>query len=284
MDDKINKIKKGLLTGQENTWCPGCPDFMTLEAVKNALAYLISNGLKQENIVMSNGIGCFTKIFDYLNIGGFYGLHGRVIPVAIGMSIGNPNLTILGFAGDGDAYSEGMGHFIQAGRYNANITYMVSDNQSFSLTTGQSTPTSQKGFKNKLMPLGEFNKPLNPVKLALASNASFVARTNARNIKHSTEILKKAILHKGFSFVEIIQDCIIFNLDMNNKDNIMYEIPDNLGDMKKAEKYAGEWDYNSKSGKIPIGIIFKEERPTFTDKWPQLKKLKQKKIGWKNFR
>ncbi len=273
-------FKKEFGTKQPITWCPGCPNHMTLEAVKKALKKIVKGKIKQKDVVMATGIGCHPKIFDYLNIGGIYGLHGRVLPTCLGMKLGNPNLIVLGFAGDGDTYAEGMGHFIHAGRYNCDMTLFVSDNQSFSLTTGQPTPTTQQGYKSKVNPFGEFNQPLNPIKLALASGVSFVARVNARDIQHTAEILEKAIKHKGFSFIEIIQDCLIFNKDINNKDNLMYKIKDN-DDKKKAEALADQWNYNTKEGKIPIGVIYKIEKPILSDEWPQLIKLKEKSIGWK---
>jgi len=267
--------KEKLGTKFEITWCPGCPNHMTLESIKQALAKLIDEKfVKQEDLAMVTGIGCHPKIFDYLNISGIYGLHGRAIPTAIGIKLGNPNLTVLTFAGDGDTYSEGMEHFIHAGRFNCDMTTIVSDNQSFSLTTGQPTPTTQQGYKSKANPYGEFNKPLNPVKLALASGATFIARVNARDIKHSAEIFEKAIKHKGFSFVEIIQDCLIFNTENGNKDALMYKVENK--DKEKAEKLASEWDYNSKTGKIPIGVLYSEERKTLDEEWPQLIKLKNK--------
>jgi len=281
-DKKILDIKNKLGTKNETTWCPGCPNYFILESVKKALSEIIKSGIKQESIVMATGIGCHAKIFDYLNIGGIYGLHGRVIPTATGMKIGNPNLIVLGFAGDGDTYSEGISHFIHAGRYNVDMTFIVHDNQSFSLTTGQATPTSQEGYKNKSEPLGEFNNPINPLKLALNSNIGFIARGNARNIEHTAEIIKKAIEYKGFSFVEIIQDCIIFNLEINNKDKLMYKVENK--DYKKALKLVDEWDYNSNQGKIPIGIIYEEQKPSLDEKWPQLSKLKKQKITWKNLK
>jgi 2-oxoglutarate/2-oxoacid ferredoxin oxidoreductase subunit beta len=275
--------KEKLRTNLEITWCPGCPNHMTLEAIKTTLAKLIDEKYaRHEDIVMATGIGCHPKLFDYLNIGGIYGLHGRVLPTALGMKLGNPNLIVLGFAGDGDTYSEGMEHFIHAARFNSDMTMFVSDNQSFSLTTGQPTPTTQQGYKSKANPYGEFNRPLNPVKLALAAGATFIARVNARDIKHSAEIFEKAIKHKGFSFVEIIQDCLIFNTENGNKDALMYKIENS--NKAKAEELANEWDYNSKSGKIPIGIIYQAEQPTLEDEWPQLKKLKEKGVGWKNLK
>ena len=268
-----------LSTKQPITWCPGCPNFMILEAAKKAFSKLIASGLRQEDIAIVTGIGCHAKIFDYINVNGFYGLHGRVLPTCLGITLGNPNLKVVGFAGDGDTYAEGMAHFIHAGRFNSNMTLVVHDNQSFSLTTGQPTPTTQEGYKSKASPLGEFSHPINPVKLALASGVGFIARCNARDIAHTAEILEQAIKHKGFSFVEIIQDCLIFNLDINAKDKLMYKVHNK--DKKKAEALADEWDYNSKNGKIPIGILYESEKPCLQDKWPQLASLMKKGKGWK---
>lgn len=273
--------KEKLSTNFEITWCPGCPNFMILESVKQALANLIdSKDYKQTDFVMTTDIGCNSKIYDYLNVSGIYGLHGRSLPTGFGITLGNPNLKVLSFVGDGGIYNEGVSHLVHAGRYNANMVLIVHDNQSFSLTTGQPTATSQIGYKSKSEPLGVFDAPLNPIKLALATGIGFIARANARDIKHTAEVLEKAIKHKGFSFVEIIQDCLIFNTEINNKDSMMYKIEDN-NDKKKAEALADEWDYNSKNGKIPLGILYKEDKPSLADKWPQLNELMKKKVGWK---
>jgi len=265
-------MKPDLTTKSEITWCPGCPNHMILASVKQTITNLIESGeVKQTDFAITTDIGCHAKIFDYLNLSGIYCLHGRAIPTAIGMKLGNPNLKVLTFAGDGAAYSEGIAHFIHAFKHNANMTLILHDNQSFSLTTGQPTPTSQQGYISKSEPLGVFDKPMNPIKLALASNATFVARTSARDIAHMTETFTKAINHNGFSFVEVIQDCLVFNLDINNKDSLMYKIQDNQ-DKKTAEKLADELDYNSKSGKIPSGVIYQSNEKSLEEKWPQLKK------------
>jgi len=265
-------MKDNLSTKEENTWCPGCPNHMILAAVKQTLSQQIESGkAKQTNFAITTDIGCHAKIFDYLNLSGIYCLHGRAIPTAIGMKLGNPNLKVLTFAGDGAVYAEGISHFIHAFKYNADMTLILHDNQSFSLTTGQPTPTSQQGYISKTSPLGTFDKPMNPIKLALAANTTFVARTNARDIPHMVETFTKAINHKGFSFVEVIQDCLIFNLDANNKDKLMYKVKDN-SDKKIAEKLADEFDYNSKDGKIPLGIIYQSKEKCLAEKWPILKK------------
>lgn len=272
--------KEKLMTKSVNTWCPGCPNFMIMESVKQTIANLIDSGkYSQKDFAMTADIGCHAKIFDYLNLSGIYCLHGRALPTAIGIKLGNPNLKVLAFAGDGAIYAEGISHFIHAFKYNVDLTLVLHDNQSFSLTTGQPTPTSQQGWVTKAGPLGVFDKPLNPLKIALASGATFIARTNARDIVHMVEVLTKAINHKGFSFVEIIQDCLIFNTESNNKDKQMYKVKDN-SDKKIAEKLSDEFDYNSKTGKIPMGVIYQSREPTLEEKWPQLKELMEKKVGW----
>ena len=263
--------KENLSTNQLITWCPGCSNFFILESVKKTISDLINkNKMEKKDFVIVAGIGCHGKIFDYLNLSGIYGLHGRVLPTSLGIKLGNPKLKVIGFAGDGDTYSEGIGHFIHAFRYNADMTLVVHDNQSFSLTTGQATPTSQKGYKSNVQPFGEFNNPLNPIKIALASGATFVARCNPADIEHTSEILKKAIKHKGFSYVEAMQKCLIFNKDMNDLDKLMYKIKDNKN-IDDAFKLADEWDYNTKKGKIPIGIIYETRKKTLEEKWAQLK-------------
>ena len=271
-------------TNAKVTWCPGCPNFEIMKAIKLSLNNLIKKGNKLWDFAITTGIGCHGKIFDYLNLSGIYSLHGRPLPTAMGIKLGNPNLKVIAFAGDGDMYSEGVSHFIHAGRYNSDITLIVHDNQSFSLTTGQATPTSQKGYKTKAEPFGKLGVPLNPLKLALASNATFIARTNARDVKHTAEIIEKAIEHKGFSFVEIIQDCIVFNLDVNNRDKRMYKVPNKKRTKAEALKLAEVYDYNLGKGKIPLGIIYKESRKTFEEQWPQLKLLQKKKINWKKLK
>ena len=286
-----------LSTPAELTWCPGCPNHTILEAVKQTISSLIANPNKSNSqprqsrselvgkadthseansqrseldFCITTDIGCHAKIFDYLNLSGIYCLHGRAIPTAIGITLGNPNLKVIAFSGDGGAYSEGIAHFIHAFKHNANMTLILHDNQSFSLTTGQPTPTSQQGYTSKASPLGTKDKPLNPIKLALASNATFIARTNAYDIPHMVQTFTKAINHNGFAFVEVIQDCLIFNKEINNKDKRMYKIKDNK-DIKIANKLIEEFDYNSKKGKIPLGIIYQSHEPTLAEKWPQLK-------------
>jgi len=277
---KVSK-QKGIRTNSQVTWCPGCPNHMILESVKRTVEKLINSGqYKQTDFAITTDVGCQAKIFDYLNLSGIYCLHGRSISTGVGIKIGNPNLKVLSFSGDGGAYAEGISHFVHSFRYNADMTIILHDNQSFSLTTGQPSPTSQTGYKSKAKPQGEENNPLNPLMLAISSGATFIARANARDINHTCEVLEKAIAHKGLAFVEIIQDCLIFNLDANSKDERMYKIEDNF-DKKRAIELAMEYDYNTKDGKIPMGIIYQNTEPrNLTEKWMQLTKLEQQKTCW----
>lgn len=282
---KTINTSKELQTKETITWCPGCQNFMILASVKQTLEKLIkSKKYKQTDFAITTDIGCHAKIFDYLNLSGIYCLHGRALPTGLGIKIGNPNTKVLTFAGDGAVYAEGMAHFIHAFRYNADMTLLLHDNQSFSLTTGQPTPTSQKGYVSKSKPQGEENTPINPLMLAIASGGTFIARCNAKNIKHTSKILEQAIKHKGFSFIEIIQDCLIFNTDTSNKEKRMYIIKDNT-DKNKAIKLAQQYDYNSKSGKIPIGIIYQNKKEDdLTKKWMQLTELQKQKKCWADIR
>lgn len=255
------------------TWCPGCPNFAILEAAKK-----IFQEFKTKELAIVAGIGCHGKIYDYLPISGIYSLHGRVLPTCLGIKIGNPNLKVIGFAGDGDTYAEGISHFIHACRYNADLTLIVHNNQSFSLTTGQPTPVSEKTYKDKTKLIGSFGETLNPIKIALSSGASFVARTYALDIEFTKKILKQAINHKGFSFVEILQPCIVFHDTRNIISKNIYKI-NNLNDLNKAIKLADIYNYDLK-GKIPIGIFYQVKKPTLEEQWPQLANLMNKKKAW----
>ena len=256
-------------TYAKNTWCPGCGNFEIESAAKQVFIELINKGkLKKENIVILSGIGCHAKISDYINVNSFYYLHGRVTAPATGIKIGNPALSVVGFAGDGDAYGEGLAHLIFAAKRNSDITMVIHDNRTYALTTGQFTPTSPKGFPGKSTPEGSFEEPFNPLELMLASNATFIARSFTGNQKHLKEVIKQAILHKGFSFVEALQPCVAFYNTSEFYRQKVYELKKhNASDRNSAIKKIREWDYinDEKSKKIPIGVFYKIKKPVFED-------------------
>lgn len=260
-----------LATKKQSTWCPGCPNFMILEGAKKAIEAM---NKKREDFAIVSGVGCHAKIFDYINLPGLNSLHGRVPPVCLGMKMAKPDLTILGFSGDGDAYSEGLSHTIHAARYNSNWTYVIHNNQTFSLTVGQPTAVTEKGFKDKTTPLGVKLDPINPIKLMLSAGATFVARVYA-TIDSVSWVLKEAMKHKGFAFVEVLQPCIIFHPSMLKYKESIYSLEESghdktnyLAAMRKAE----EFDYNTVK-KIPTGIFYQAQKPTFEEQYPQLKGL-----------
>lgn len=275
--------KQTIETGTTMTWCPGCYNYQILAGVKNYFNQELKTKPK-ENFAICSGIGCQGKIFDYLNLNGINTLHGRELPTSLGMKIGNPNLDVYAFIGDGGCFNEGVSHLIHAARENIDITCIVHNNQVFALTVGQPTGLTEEGFVDKTTPEGVVVKPLNALKLVLNSNASFVARVFA-DVKQVEGILKEAKKHKGFKFIEIIQPCIIFHPDKGYKD-FLKEIPKahDVSDFNKAMKLASEWDYNNikKGDKINLGVFYKEKRPTIIDKHWQLQKLIKDKKSWKD--
>ena len=257
-----------LSTSTIPTWCPGCFNFQILAGVKKVLCEKIKTEKDKENWAIASGIGCHAKMFDYINLNGINTLHGRVLPTCLGMKVGNPKLNVLGFSGDGDAYAEGMEHLIHMARYNSDIKYFVHNNQVFALTVGQPTPTSEVGYKDKTTPNGVKLMPMNPIKLMLAAGCGFVARVYS-DVKQVEEVLKEALKHKGFCFIEILQPCLIFHPDVGYKEKT-YNLQDKGHDklnFQEAMKRAEEFDYNSvhDKTKIPLGIFYQEKKPVFED-------------------
>lgn len=264
-----------LKTPKTNTWCPGCGNFGILMAFKKALVEL---GLQREETVMVSGIGCHGKIVNYVNVNGFHGIHGRVLPAAQGIKLANPNLTVVGFAGDADQYNEGWGHFAHAIRNNVDMTLIVHDNMVLGLTTGQATSTSQQGFKSKSTPFGVIPPMLNPVAHALVSNSSFVARGFSGDMFHLKKLMVEAIMHRGFAYVDVFQPCVSFNY-LNTYDwfsQRIYKLEDeghDVTDLNKALEKAFEW-----GDRIPIGIFYNKERTTYQDSIPQATEVPPTKV------
>ena len=268
-----------LSTKAKITWCPGCPDNAILVAFRETVTELVNAGsLKLENIVAMSGIGCHGKITDYLNMNTFTSLHGRLVPTMTGTKVANPALTVVGFSGDGDSYDEGLDHLIHAARRNSDINLFIHDNQVFALTTGQATPTSPKGFKGRSTPTGTIEEPFNPLLLMLSAGATFVARSYAPEIARTKEIMKAAVAHKGFSFVDIIQPCLTFNDTRDYYGKRIYWLDEKFptNDVatatEKAREYGDPSTRSANSGqagsgqdKIPFGIFYSVEKPAFEE-------------------
>jgi 2-oxoglutarate ferredoxin oxidoreductase subunit beta len=257
---------KDLGTTAKNTWCPGCGNFGILTSIKSAL---VDSGLNREEVVLVSGIGCHGKMIDYLNINGFHSIHGRVLPVATGITLANPDIKVIGFSGDGDCYDEGWDHFAHAIRRNINMTLLVHNNMVFGLTTGQTTATTRLGFKSKSTPYGAITPPINPLAHALVSNATFVARGYVGDTRHLHDLMLQAIKHRGFSYIDILQVCKTFNDLYDWYKGRIYKLEetgyDNT-DRNEALKKCAEWGDH-----IPIGIFYKEEKPTYYDNIQHMK-------------
>ncbi len=250
---------------KENTWCPGCGNFGLLNSVKQAVSRLEEEGIDREKLMISAGIGCHGKIFDYLNLSGLYSIHGREISTIQGMKFANPDLKVVAFGGDGDAYGEGLAHLIYAARRNADVTMIVHNNGNYALTTGQKSPTSDKGFKGPSTPEGNVDEPINPLKLMLSSGAGFVSRGYSGNIQHLVDLIVEAVKHEGFSLVDVLQPCVTFNDTYELYNDLVETLEEPADNREKAMKLAEE------EKKLPIGVFYKEKMPTFNDKnYPDL--------------
>jgi 2-oxoglutarate ferredoxin oxidoreductase subunit beta len=252
--------------GGPTAWCPGCGNFGILTALKEALVNL---ELEPYQVLMVSGIGQAGKLPHYTKANVFNSLHGRAIPVAIGAKLANPDLTVIAIGGDGDGYAEGGNHTLHAMRRNHDITYLVHDNQVYGLTKGQASPTSDPGFVTKTTLHGA-DPPVNPVALAITAGATFVARSFAGDLPHLSQMIAEGIRHKGFALVDILQPCVTFNRKNTwtwYKDRV-YHLPQKYepDDPIAAYEKAHEW-----GERIPIGVLYHKEEPTFESRIPALK-------------
>lgn len=255
-----------MLDTEAPDWCPGCGNFGTWSALKQAIIEL---KLKPHETVLVSGIGCSGKHPHFIRTYGFHSIHGRTLPVATGIRLSNHKLNVIAIGGDGDGYAIGLGHTLHTVRRNLNITYLVCDNQVYGLTKGQTSPTSKKGFISPSTPFGVLEDPVNPLTLALSANATFVARAFSGDIEHLKLIIKEAIKHKGIALVDILQPCVTFN-KLNTYDYFkerVYRLKKPFRARELAFKAAMEWNK-----RIPIGIFFKEKKPTYEDQCPTIKK------------
>jgi 2-oxoglutarate ferredoxin oxidoreductase subunit beta len=246
-------------------WCPGCGHFSIQAAIQRASAKI---GLEPEDMAVISGIGCSGRISGYINSYGFHGVHGRALPVAQGVKLANPELTVLASGGDGDGYAIGMGHTIHAMRRNIDVTYIVMDNQVYGLTKGQTSPRSAQGFTTKSTPSGAIEKQIHPMQLALSSGIGFLAQGFSGDLKGLTSMIEQGIQHKGFSLINIFSPCVTYNKVntydffkealVNLEDEADYD-PSNLGmAMQKIIETQG----------MLTGVIYKDDLPSYTDQIP----------------
>ena len=241
----------------ETAWCPGCGNFSILEALKKAL---VASNLKPHQCLFVSGIGQAAKAPHYLNANVFNGLHGRSLPVATGAKLANPDLAVIVESGDGCNYGEGGNHFLAAIRRNIDVTMLVHNNQIYGLTKGQASPTTAEDFVTKAQPEGVLSAPFNPIAVAVAMGAGFVARGFSGMVDHLADLIQGGIAHQGFALIDILQPCVSFN-KVNTfawyKERC-YVLPAEYDptDWENAMKQAMEW-----GEKIPLGIIYRNTRP-----------------------
>lgn len=270
-----------LLTPCAPNWCMGCGNFSIWNALKESA---VKEGWDNTNTVLVAGIGCHGHILNFIKITAFEGLHGRAIPVATGIKMANHKLNVIVHTGDGDCLAEGGNHFMHACRRNHDITILIHDNALYALTAGQTSPATQKGVKTKSTPLGNPDEPLYPLAIAIASGASFVARAYAGDINELSELIIEANNHKGLSVIDILQPCVSFNKICTHeffKGNTYYLGNDyDATDREKAFTKALEFGEK----RIPLGILYKTDKPSFESQIPQISKesLVEKETDLKN--
>lgn len=267
-------------------WCPGCGDFGIHASIQMALTEL---QLQPHKVVLVSGIGCSGKTPHFTNVNGVHTLHGRTLPFAMGIKIANPDLEVIAVGGDGDGLGIGAGHFVNTGRRNIDLTYIIHDNAVYGLTKGQASPTLKLGLQTKSLPRPNINAAINPIALALAAGYTFIARAYAYDVKHTKDILVQAVRHKGLSFVDILQPCPTYN-DINTKDwysgldrieqetgkpkprtykleetdwtPIVRNSNDELDKAVAALRKSREW-----GDRIPIGVFYKNDLvPTYEER------------------
>jgi 2-oxoglutarate ferredoxin oxidoreductase subunit beta len=211
MSDNVQVLERTIdyyKSDEKPTWCPGCGDFGVLNAVYNALRV---KGYDTKDVVCVAGIGCSSRFPFFVSSYGFHGVHGRAMPIATGVKAANPDLTVLALGGDGDGFAIGGGHFIHAARRNLDITYIIMDNAVYGLTKGQTSPTSAIGYVSKSTPKGSLDQALNPLTLAIACGATFVARAFSGKPKDLADLIVQGIEHKGFALIDAYSPCPTFN-------------------------------------------------------------------------
>ena len=250
-------------------WCPGCGDFGVLNGLQKAAAEL---DLHPKDIFIVSGIGCSSNLPGYFHSYGFHSLHGRAIPLATGARLANTDLQVVVTGGDGDGYGIGLGHFVHAMRRNLNITYIVMNNGVYGLTTGQYSPTADKGMVTKSTPEGAIDNPLNPIALSLVSGATYIARGFSGEPNHMSDLIANGIKHKGFSIVDIFSPCVTYD-KIHTYDwfrERVYKLEEAGHDPRNLDtaiKKAYEWDV-----KIPLGLFYETDLATYEDEEPTLKR------------
>jgi 2-oxoglutarate ferredoxin oxidoreductase subunit beta len=269
--DKAKATKTKVWRDNLPTWCPGCGHFTALHGLYEAAETL---KIPAKDFVVVSGIGCSGRFPFFIKGFGLHGLHGRAIPLATGVKIANPELTVVVVGGDGDGVGIGGGHFPHAARNNFDLTYILLDNSIYGLTKGQTSPTSPVGMKSATSPYGNIARPLDPTILALSYGATYVARIFSRDRDHVSHIITDAMAHKGFSFIHQISPCVEFNKDITYKS--VKEVVQPLPEDHSITNRANAMVMAKSTDPIYLGVFLKEDIKTFDDHVKEVKEsLKQ---------
>jgi len=267
---EIYDLKPGdFNTERKPTWCLGCGNYGIWNTIKKTFVKL---KLMPHEILIVYGIGCSGNGTNFIRTYAFHSLHGRALPVATGAKLANHKLNVIIMGGDGDGVGIGGNHFIHTCRRNLDMTYILHDNKIYGLTTGQTAPTSDRGFKTKSTPSGALERPVNPIAMALICGATFVARGFSGDTKHLQEIMKRGIKHRGFSFIEVLQPCVTFN-----KINTYDYYRDRTYKLEELKDYDRNrldeaMRQSMEEERIPIGIFYEVDRPTYEDGLKQIER------------
>ena len=245
-------------TEEHPIWCPGCGDFGVLASLYQSLSAL---KIQPRDLVVVSGIGCSGRTPGFVRSYGFHTVHGRVLPVALGVKVANTKLQVIGVGGDGDGFAIGGGHIPHAARRNPDITYIIMDNSVYGLTKGQYSPTSPTGFQAGSTPYGNIEQPLNPLAMLIAYGATFVGQGYSGKPKELAQLISRAIEHKGFAFLNVISPCITFNNTYKVLPAKLREIPadHDVTDRAKAFELALETDV------VSLGVLYQVSKPTFEE-------------------
>ena len=249
---------QGYKTDEHPIWCPGCGDFGVLDSLYKSLAGLKIN---PKDLVVVSGIGCSGRTPGFVKSYGFHSVHGRVLPVALGVKLANPALHVIGVGGDGDGFAIGGGHIPHAARRNPDLTYIVMDNATYGLTKGQYSPTSPTGFQAGSTPYGNIEQPLNPLAMLIAYGTTFVGQGYSGKPKELSDLITKAMEHKGFAFLNVISPCITFY-------NTYKVIPPRLAEIPKDHdptNRAKAFELALQTEHLRLGIYYQVRQPTFEE-------------------
>ena len=249
--EPVKLTAKDYKTSVPIVWCPGCGDFGVLNAMQQAAAEL---AVPPENLMVVSGIGCSSRIAGYINAFGFNTIHGRALPIASGAKLARPEMTVWAAGGDGDGYSIGTNHFVHTIRRNADITYIVMDNNIYGLTKGQVSPTTPHGDYTKSTPMGNPDRPLNPLALALELGATYIAQGFSGNVKHLRDLIVKGTQHKGFSLINVKSPCVTFR--GRQEFNVVREHGVYLDESHDPSSWEKAHEVTQWKEKIPLGVIY----------------------------